>query len=337
MERYRIIEECLKDTSKKYTKEDLLNRVNSEMERRRRPECRISFRTIGNDIRDMNAMLGNENRIISRKNGHQTYYRYENESFYIFNTELNEEELENLQTVIKTLSKFRGVAGYGWIDQTMLNLEWKFKIHDENRRRDDILSFDNNERFIGREYIDKVIDAAVRHHPLHITYEPFGREQKDWTIHPWHVKQYNNRWFLFGYVDEEECVRSCALDRIKSLESAKVKFKYNTTIDYRTFFNDVVGVTVPKERDNPNQALRAEDILLKFSDNDYNYVVSKPLHRSQEIISEEEKLISLRLIINHEFIDKLLAFGSQVEVIKPETLRETMGRIAGEMLKKYSD
>lgn len=337
MERYRIIEECLKDTTKKYTKDALKNKVNEEMIRRRRPNCCVSVKTIFNDLQAMNDMLGNENRIVSKRDGHATYFRYENDRHNIFNTELNEKEWANLQAVIRTLSKFRGVAGYGWIDQTMLNLEWKFGFSSENRQQDELLSFDNNERFMGREHIEAVIDATVKHHPLHITYEPFGQEAKGWTIHPWHVKQYNNRWFLFGYVDEEECVRSCALDRIKSLERVMVQFKYNRSIDYKTFFKDVVGVTVPTVKDHPDQKVPAEDILLKFSERDFNYVVSKPLHSSQDIADEEQKLISLHLVINREFINKLLAFGCQVEVLKPVSLRATMKHNAEEMLKKYSD
>ena len=337
MQRFRIIEECLKETSKKYTKKDLKEKVNLVMESIRHPECCVSVKTIFNDLKAMDKMLGNENRIVSKRDGHATYYRYENDRFNIFNTELNDKEWNDLQAVIQTLSKFRGVDGYGWIDRTMLDLEYKFGYAHENRGVEEVLSFDNNERFIGREYIDGAIDAAVKHHPLHIIYEPFGMEAVDWTIHPWHVKQYNNRWFLMGYVDEEECVRTCALDRIKKMERALIQFKYNRSIDYKTYFDDIVGVTVPTLPDNPEVKRPAEDILLKFSERDFNYVVTKPLHKSQDIVDEEQKLISLHLIINREFINKILAFGSKVEVITPGSLRAIIKRNAEEMLAKYTD
>jgi predicted DNA-binding transcriptional regulator YafY len=46
-----------------------------------------------------------------------------------------------------------------------------------------------------------------------------------------------------------------------------------------------------------------------------------PLHCSQKI---EDKVVSLRVIINTELENKLLSYGEQVEVLAPEGLRGRM-------------
>ena len=69
------------------------------------------------------------------------------------------------------------------------------------------------------------------------------------TIHPYYVKQYNGRWFLYGLNDERNEISNLALDRIQSYKMSEIPFKKNEQIDFSTYFDDVMGATCG-ERDH---------------------------------------------------------------------------------------
>ena len=52
------------------------------------------------------------------------------------------------------------------------------------------------------------------------------------------------------------------------------------------------------------------------------YIVSKPLHTSQKIIDEYKCIVTIKVIPTRELDQLILAFGPDVEVLKPEQLRE---------------
>ena len=93
----------------------------------------------------------------------------------------------------------------------------------------------------------------------------------------------------------------------------------NTTIDFSEYFEDVIGVTLDKEA-------KLEKIQLKVSNSLYPYIQTKPLHGSQKTKEKGDTyvLIELELIPNYELESLLLSFGEGIEVLSPETLRNTI-------------
>ena len=66
------------------------------------------------------------------------------------------------------------------------------------------------------------------------------------VVHPWYIKQYNNRWFLMAYDAETDRITNFALDRIQELQvEESVAFIPNMEIDFEHYFDDVFGVTIP--------------------------------------------------------------------------------------------
>ena len=133
-----------------------------------------------------------------------------------------------------------------------------------------------------------------------------------WTLSPYHIKQYNNRWFLLAG-NENGCIVNVALDRIVAIEPSIAKYQ-PTDIDFEEYFDDVIGVTIP---DVP-----AEHVLLKFSPSRFPYVHSKPLHHSQKVKDKESGIIEITVKPNRELMALLLEFGDDVEVLQPEHLRQ---------------
>ena len=201
----------------------------------------------------------------------------------------------------------------------------------------------------------ELIESALNHQPLNLLYRTFAGNERTAILHPYHIKQFNNRWFLIGlqegshgHLRNSESHQAClngrvvkkegkanyitnkALDRIVKFSRANVPFIPNTDIDFNEYFKDIVGVTLPE--DHPV----AEEVLLKFDEARFPYVVNKPIHPSQEVKDEEQCIIKLTVRPNKELEARIFSYGNQVEVLKPEWLRRQFAEKIESLLKKYS-
>lgn len=224
------------------------------------------------------------------------------------------------------LGKYRGIPTNAWIEEVVSNLEYRFGINDNT---EDVISFEQNEQLKGLEHLSDIIDATINHQPLDIDYCTFKGKEIKQIIHPYYVKQYNDRWFLFGLDDGYNRISNIALDRIKYIDDAKIEFKTNKTTDFNTYFDKIIGVTIP------NDNINVEQVKLKFTPERFPYVVSKPIHSSQDIVDDEICTISLSVIPNKELEQKIFSFGPDVEVLSPEWFRTRIKNKIEENLKKY--
>ena len=182
------------------------------------------------------------------------------------------------------------------------------------------------------EFLSDLIDAIINHQPLKMTYRPYKGDEQTMVIHPHYMKQYNTRWFLFGLEDHGEYGMSPvnkALDRIVKFSIANVRFVENDQIDYETYFDDIVGVT--HDRKHPD----VEHVVLKFAKERFPYVVSKPIHQSQQVVNAEDGTLSIDVRINRELEQNIFSFGQQVEVLSPEWFRNQIIEKYKEIIKIY--
>jgi predicted DNA-binding transcriptional regulator YafY len=178
-----------------------------------------------------------------------------------------------------------------------------------------IIEFDNNPYLKGIEHLGPLHHAILYKKVLEISYQPYESESPlKITIHPYFLKQYNNRWFLFGYNPEREKYHwNLALDRIKNIQEIKGKYKKNTVINWSDYFEDIIGVTKPE--DAP-----IEKIVLHFYGKTGKYIESKPIHGSQKSkwIDDETLEVTLGLILNYEFERFVMSYGESVKILKPK-------------------
>jgi hypothetical protein len=102
-----IIDRCLQ-TRRGYSTQEILEKCNRALERRGDPPI-TALNTIRNDI------LSIENRwkviVESVKSGRNVRYRYQDPEFSIFNSPLNEFEIEQLTQAVSVLRRFEGMPG----------------------------------------------------------------------------------------------------------------------------------------------------------------------------------------------------------------------------------
>ena len=226
------------------------------------------------------------------------------------------------------LGRYRGGANR-WLEEVISNLEFRFGI---KTNREHIVSFEQNDQLRGLEFLSELIDSAINHQPLNLLYRTYNGKETTVVIHPYHVKQYNNRWFLFGLEQTPigDRIANRPLDRIVKFSIANVPFIPNTTIDFTTHFDDVVGVSIPED------CVGKETVVLKFAPERFPYAVSKPIHHSQKILSEDDCILQIEVRPNKELESVIFSYFPHVEVLAPASLREEFKEKISKNLKKYT-
>ena len=326
--RFMILDRCLSDFRHKYTIYDLLEKVNDLLYDANGSKSTIMMRQLRSDLNAIRKMLPDDVYLEAIPfDGKKCYYRYSEEGFSIYKNELSVSEVQNLRSTIEMLNKYRGIPSNGWLEEVISNLEVRFGV---KRDAENLVSFGQNDQLKGIEYLSDIIDATINHQPLEIEYTSAKGRYHKHILHPYFVKQYNNRWYLFGLDNGEKRIKNLAFDRIQKITFSNQVFIKNTDIDFNTYFDNVVGVTVP----NSAEAVLI-DLYLKFSPGRFQYVISKPIHKSQEIISKEDYTIRLRLYYTKELEQQIFSFGPDVEVLAPEPIRAEFSKKIAECVKFY--
>jgi predicted DNA-binding transcriptional regulator YafY len=325
--RYQTLDRCFRNPGRNYFIEDLLDACNIALHEFDPNIEGIKKRQLYDDIRFMESEQGWSVPLARYKLGKKTFYRYSDLSFSINNQPLNQMEAEQLRSAIMVLSKFRGMPQFEWVNELIPKLKQTFQLTNSER---EVISFETNIFLKGIEYIEILFNAILNKQVLNIKYQPFKADKAlEVTIHPYFLKQYNNRWFLFGLSDKYRNLSTYALDRILSVDVIQKTYIENNHIDFNEYFEEIVGVTIPKNE-------KVETILLKM-DNDYApYILTKPIHGSQKVKKEKgETIISIEVIPNNELINLILGMGTHVEILEPNYLRNKITEIVREMFKKY--
>lgn len=317
--RYQILDQCFSNKHRKFSFDDLVDFVSDKL------GYNISPRQIREDI--ANLRIGPYYAPIkaTRFDGKKCFYHYTDSDFSIFKNELSTEELTKLRSTIEMLNRYRGIPANAWLEEVISNLEYRFgvKANSEN-----LISFEQNDMLKGLEHLSGLIDATINHQTIELSYQSYGRGKRQLIIYPYYIKQYNGRWFLFGFNDAKNRIESYALDRIEAYNLSDKPFVKNESVDFSTFFNDVIGVSVPYDD------TLTEEVVLRFSERRFPYVVTKPLHSSQKIC-EEPNTISINVKPNRELSQQIFSFIPDVEVLSPDWLRKEIKEKIEENLQKY--
>lgn len=329
--RYRVLDSCFRDKQHKYFIEDLIDACEEAL-RELNPKTKgVSRRQIFDDIRFMRSspeVGGYGIELDELRDGKKKYYRYADTDFSINQQPISKAEAQQLQQAIATLTRFRGLPQYSWIEEVITNLEHRFNLDGKSVG---VVCFEQNRLLKGLEYLGPLIDAATEHKVLKVKYHTYknGGRDMDFILHPYYLKQYNNRWFAFGYNEEAMKITIVALDRIQSLEIMNgIEFKVNKEIDFDHYFDDVIGVTIP---DDPT----VRTIIFRTNEGRYHYIASKPLHHSQRLVDRKQHILRIDVAINNELEQKMLSFGPDVEVLEPQDFREQIKKKVEESYKKY--
>ncbi len=245
-----------------------------------------SERTTQRDIKSIRDMLLIEVKFDRAKNG-----------YYI--------DEESQKTFDEWLSFFELYQTAKVINETLL----------KSKENIDYIDFDRNKQIISERILENLIQAIFDKQKILFEYQNFRRDEtKKYDFQPYLLKQYQNRWYVFGTINGDE-FRTFGLDRIQKLEVLNQTFK-PISKKPKEYFDDVVGMIYSTSE--------KEKVVLSYTPLQGKYIKSQPLHASQRIIleTEDELQIELNVRVNYELEEQILKQGEKVKVIAPESLKQ---------------
>ena len=313
--RYRAIDKCLRSKHGRYYWEDLRDACEKELYEVYMERRSVSRRQIYDDINYMESSEGYSAPIERIRDGKRTYFQYADPDFSIDKSPITPEEMDQLQATVLMLNRFKGMPHFEWMEELLSKLEDKFHLYGAE---ESVIGFEQNLDLKGLENITPLFEAIVNKQVLNIRYKSFKKNKPiTCEIHPYYLKQYNNRWFLFGWNTEFGMITNFALDRIEAISPMLGEYRPKPEdLDFDEYFDDIVGVTIEKGK-------KVEHIVMRVAPDRYPYIKNKPLHPSQHNYDKVFQ-VSIDVIPNKELIALLLSFGSQLEVLEPQSVRETM-------------
>jgi predicted DNA-binding transcriptional regulator YafY len=323
--RIKLIDECLRNNQKIWTLARLLKSINEKLQDQFGKS--ISKRTLQNDL----SYLINERNapIKNRKLNSEYSYYYEDKDFSIYELPVAEKEINLLKDAIYLLSQVHDFKLIEIVTHTINKLS---RSIDTNAVKKQIVQFEKIDNIVGSEYLEPLYQAVKSSICLNISYLPFtAKKEIEFIFHPYILKEFRNRWFTIGLADNK--IVNLALDRIKNISISNHGFKSNTNIELGSYFDNLVGVTIPNNKE-------PELIELRFSKGQAAYVTTKPIHKSQNLISKKTDgsiNITIKVYDNPELRALILSFGSSVEVISPIHLRNFIKASLAKSLSKYKD
>lgn len=316
--RHQVLNKCFRDLYRKYTIDDLVEACNAALRRADKPE--VSKRTIQNDITTMETEYGirlDENLISGRKR----VYRYYDPNYTLPEFQMNDDDRYKIQAAVNVLEDYAGEPILDWARTLLMQIESGVFGSDSSS----VVSFQSNPDLKNISLFGDLLKAIINKKVLKLDYAPFGKDSYSERVFPYFLKQFNDRWYLIAQAVGYYTYGHYALDRIEHFEEIDIPYK-ESEVNFEEYFDDVIGVTVPER-------LEPVDVVMRVSNNRFNYIKTKPLHLSQRIVSKENNFttIAINVKINRELISQILSFGSDIEVIAPANLRAEIKKIVSAM------
>lgn len=325
--RFRTIDNCLRNRHRRWTLEDLIDACSEALYEYEGIDKGVSKRTVQMDIQMMRSdKLGYNAPIIVLE---KKYYTYEDPDYSITNIPLTDQDLGKLTEVVEILRQFKGFSHFQELSGMVQRLE--NKIYAAKTNQEPVIDFEKNDNLKGLEHIETLYQAIIKKCTVRMCYRSFkAREASTFYFHPYYLKEYRNRWFVIGIKKKDTPVLTLALDRIISIEGCDIKYIPKKDFNLVDYLNDVIGVTV-----NINSP--TERILFTADHDTAPYIITKPLHHSQEVVETTSSgtTFALNVQLNFELERELLGFGDRVRVIAPERLKRRIKEIFTHALDSY--
>ena len=322
--RYKTIDLCLQNRHRKWTLDDLVEACSESLYEYEGIRKGVSQRTVQLDIQLMRSdKLGYNAPIVVRD---KKFYAYEDPGYSIMNIPLSENDLNKLMETVDFLKQFKGFSYFRELDTVVQKLE--DHVYSKKINRKPVIDFEKNDNLKGLEFLEILYQSIVRKNIIELTYQSFtARQPQVFPFYPYLLKEFRNRWFLIGSKNNASPLLNLAIDRIINVKITEKIFIEKEEFDAESYFKDVIGVTV-------SPGIEVETIVLFVYRKHAPYVLTKPFHPSQKLISTDETGITISLAVQHnyELEKEILGLGDGIVVISPERLkRDIMRRLRNSM------
>lgn len=197
-------------------------------------------------------------------------------------------------------------------------------LHENADMKDRILmeKVPSSERFL-----TDIISAMRDFRVISLCYQGFRHpEPFCFNVRPYCVKYFKQRWYLLG--DSDLGLRIYSLDRFVDMEELEEHFEIPKGFDAEEYFGNYFGVIIGEE---------PEDVKIRVVPDQVKYFRTLPLHGSQRETVQEDgsSVFSYHIAPTFDFVQEILSHGTDVEVLEPAELRESVADIIAGMASRY--
>lgn len=281
--RYYVLDQLLANRYHNYTITDLMNSVNGHLsELGINP---VSKRTIEYDIQyleyDGPFLAEIERYTIYQESpkSHRAlpkeYLRYADPSYSIFKKTLSDEESYLLSEALSFLGQFDGLPNLDTLNKLRNSLPVA------NKRQ--VISLTKNP-LENSTLFGELFTVISQKQVIELHYHLFSAPDniKKIQLYPYLLKEYNRRWFLLAASVVDNNILTFALDRIDKVVPLTSEVYNECPCDLMERFEDIVGITLYEDKP-------VEHILFWASDSSKDYILSKPIHESQILLSSKDE------------------------------------------------
>jgi predicted DNA-binding transcriptional regulator YafY len=307
--RHRIIDSCLRNTLRPYPNiEQLQDQVTDALNL----DNRISRSSID---KDMKAMRDFYKAPIAYDTYRRGYY-YEDPNFSINSFPLTPEEIQILDLSTSFLKQIKYSGYFLQFESVIEKLISGFRISKipgyEGRQ---FLEVEEPIADIGMKWLEPLYTAIIEKNPLVIQYKRFNQPDiKDHPFSIYAIREYRNRWYAVGYSERAETILTLALDRIVDIQKGVQSYRPAGDFSEADYFKYSFGVTAFNDA-TPYK------VQLLFDYSTAGYILTKPLHASQQTQETHEGLLTeMECYLTPELEMMILSYGEKVKVLAPDVL-----------------
>lgn len=214
----------------------------------------------------------------------------------------------------------------------------------KNQKRPSFISFNQNPLLKQIKLIPTFYDAVENKKVLSLRFSPGFEELVDLYFHPYFLKEYNQRWFIFGRsttIEEPDKATKYGIipvDRIvdNSIELAPDNIPYvENSTDWQEYFKYIVGVS--KCNGKPRQI-----VVETLDKKTFKRMYTNPLTNQKCLIQHDDKKkvngrFEITVIPNEELVTALLQYRSGIRILSPKKFREKFLDEIRAMVKVYEE
>lgn len=326
--RYKTIDNCLRNRYRRWTLDDLVEACSEALYDMEGIRKGVSVRTVQGDIQMMRSDKLGYNAPIEVYD--HKYYRYADPKYSIMDMPMSQNDYEVMQEAVDMLRQLEDFEQFSEMSDVVSRLQDKLAISQSNRKP--IIHFDSVPNLKGLRLLNPLYNYITHKQTLSIMYHSFNAKKPvKFILCPYLLKEFRNRWFLFGSKASDLVLFNLPLDRIVSVEPSDITFRENPEFDPEHFFDDVIGVSK-----NIHETPR----LIKFwaTAEQGKYIKTKPIHSSQELIRENPDgscVFKIEVVINFEMYSVFMSYGSGVKILSPRKCVDYMKSKLKETVKLY--